>query len=174
MEGDTGTAGARPEEETARGPERQDGHDALWPPAGEPVAMPAGAVLAAAVEVEPDIVVANPVVPRKRVAGRNQRWVGRVGEPAILRRQPGLEEPLTEDPSVVRLPGHRLGEPLEQLVGPGEPAGEHLDPRPRGERGSPAGPELGVDGHLAVAGEQVRLPQHVHDLSIETPAGPTR
>src|SRR5262245_62100850 len=97
MERDTGTTGARLEEETARGPEREDGHDALWPPAGEPVAMPAGAVLAAAVEIEPDIVVAHPVVPRQRVTGGNQRWVGRVGEPAVLRRQPGLEEPLTEE-----------------------------------------------------------------------------
>src|SRR5262249_59035374 len=103
MEGDTGTAGARLEKETARGPQREDGHDALWPAAGKPVAMPAGAVLAAAVEVEPEIVVAHPVVPRQRVAGGNQRWVGRVGEPAVLRRQPWLEEPLTEEPSVVRL-----------------------------------------------------------------------
>src|SRR5215468_8682383 len=69
MEGDTGTAGARLEKETARGPQREDGHDALWPATGEPVAMPAGAVLAAAVEVEPEIVVAHPIVPRQCIAG---------------------------------------------------------------------------------------------------------
>ena len=51
---------------SARGPEREDGHDALGPTAGEPVAMPAGAVLATAVEVEPEVVVANPVVLRQR------------------------------------------------------------------------------------------------------------
>src|SRR4029453_12657835 len=72
MEGDTGAAaGARLEKETARGPQREDGHDALGPAAGEPVAMPAGAVLAAPVEVEPEIVVPHPVVRRQGVAGSN-------------------------------------------------------------------------------------------------------
>src|SRR5215510_8586465 len=127
MESDAGAAGARLEKEATGRAQREDGHDALRPPAGESVAMPAGAVLAAAVEVEPEIVVADSVVLRQRIAGENQRWVGCVGEPAVLRRQPRLEESLMEEPSIVRLPGHRLGEPLEQLVAPGEPAREHLD-----------------------------------------------
>src|SRR5262245_10290574 len=163
MERDAGAAGTRLEEEATRGAQREDGHDALRPPTGESVTMPAGAVLAAAVEVEPEIVVADPVVRRQRTAGENQRWVGCVGEPAVLRRQPRLEEPLTEEPSIVRLPGHRLGEPLEQLVGTVEPARKHLDPRSRVERSAPATPKCGVDGHLAATGEQVRLPRNVHD-----------
>ncbi len=163
MQRDTGAAGAGLEQETPCGPQREDGHDALGPAAGEPVAMPAGAVLAAAVEVEPEIVVADSIVLRQRVAGGHQRWVGCLRELAVLGGQPWLEEALTEDPPVVRLPGHRVGEPLEQLVGAGEPARKHLDPRPGVERGAPAGPEGGINGRLAATGEEVRLPGDVHD-----------
>src|SRR5262249_1451121 len=85
--------------------------------------MPAGAVLASAVEVEPEIVVAHPVVRRQGVAGSNQPWVGGVGKLPVLRRQPRLEKPLTEEPPMVLLPGHPLGEPLEQPGGAGGPAG---------------------------------------------------
>ena len=113
MERDTGTAGARLEKETARGAQREDGHDTLGPAAGESVAMPAGAVLAAPVEVEPEIVIPHPVVRLQGIAGSSQRRVGRVGELVVLRRQPRLEEPLTEEPSMVLLPGHRLSETLE-------------------------------------------------------------
>src|SRR5262249_58580771 len=121
MESDTGTAGARLEEETARGPQREHGHDALGPAAGESVAMPAGAVLASAVEVEPEIVVAHPVVRRQGVAGSNQPWVGGVGKLAVLRRQSRLQGPLPEEPPPVLLPGHPLGSPLETLGGAAQP-----------------------------------------------------
>ena len=66
--------------------------------------MPAGAVLAAAVEVEPEIVVADSIVLRQHVAGGDQDWVGCLRELAVLRRRPRLEEWLTEDAGV-RWPG---------------------------------------------------------------------
>src|SRR5258706_294175 len=81
----------------------------------------------AAVEVQPQAVVADTVVPRQDV-GHGGQWRRRVPHPPVLRGQPWLQERPIEEAPVMLLPGDVGPQTLEERIGSRQPEGHDLHP----------------------------------------------
>src|SRR5262249_11457277 len=159
---DRGAAVPRLQQESACRPQAEDGDDALGPPTGKAISMPAGAVAAVSIEVQPHAVIAD-VVTRRENPGHRRYRLRCVTHIPVLRGQPRFEERPIEEAPVVLLPRDGGGQALEHGVGSRQPGGHDLDPRARVERRARGRAKGLVDGDLAPACKQIPLSRGTHN-----------
>ena len=133
LENHRAPAAARPDEKAPRRAQCENRNDRLRLSARESVAMPGRAVLSITVQVQPQIVVIpHAVVPGQRQRSLHKHLVRHVLQLLVLRCQPGFDERLIEQLSVMLSPGYGSGRGARRERG--NLTSSRGSPRPTNER----------------------------------------